>query len=185
MKHYSDIDRTASLWRLYPEIFTENRTVLYIGAREDRFDYSDMFNHFKIEITILEAWEKNCEVLTKKGLNVICGDVRNIENIPGITGNKWDLVFWWHGPEHVEADEVQETIIKLMKLRSNVVVLGCPWGVFEQGELGGNPYERHVSAIYPEMLEYCGYTVEALGKPDTIGSGLVAVEERCQIRPFF
>ena len=63
MTHYTDIDRTASLTRLCPDLFTVPRTVLYVGAHDTRFDYADEFRAACCAVTVLEAYTPNADYL--------------------------------------------------------------------------------------------------------------------------
>lgn len=57
---------------------------------------------------------------------------------------------------------------------SRVVVLGCPYGVYKQGAEYGNPYEEHLSYLYPEFLQGLGYNVDTVGNIDERGSNILA-----------
>ena len=174
MKHYKETDRTASLLRLVPGLFsTRYKSVLYIGARSDRFDYGDEFKHFNYKITILEAWEDNVEYLRTEmpTIEVIHGEVQNVT-----IEEKFDVVFWWHGPEHVPEDQLSDTINKIEKWAKKVVIMGCPWGHRRQKAIQGNPYERHVSHLLYPFFEEKGYTVECLGVKNGGTSHITAVK---------
>ncbi|MCF7861261.1 hypothetical protein K9M79_03360 [Candidatus Woesearchaeota archaeon] len=173
-KNKSDQDRTKALWRNAPEIF-KYKTVLYIGARTDRFDYSEFFKEEFYDITVLEAYEPNCEYLKnipwiKK---VICADVRTFSS-----KKKYDIVFWWHGPEHIDIKDLKKTLDNLETMCTKMVVLGCPWGEYKQNDLYGNPYEKHLSAFKPSDFEKLGYKTICTGVPNEKGSNITAVKRK-------
>ena len=87
------------------------------------------------------------------------------------------MTFWWHGPEHVAAAELDACIEKLVACTRQVCVLGAPFGYYPQGAAYGNEYERHLCAIREGMLEQHGFRCEYLGGEDVEGSGVVAVKE--------
>lgn len=166
MKHYASLDRTESLKRMIPNLF--DMDCLYIGAREDRADY---LKDFKRQPDILEIWEPNCVNLRSQEYVVFSIDVRDASDIRGY----FDVVFWWHGPEHIKKKELAETLKSLEKIASKAVVLGCPWGYFKNGEFD-NPYEKHLSHHSHPIFERLGYQVECLGTKNKRGSNLTAVK---------
>lgn len=172
MKHYQSENRTESLNRLIPDLYNYN-SVLYIGARSDRFDYGKDFRAYNYEITVLEAFDKNVNYL--KNIDwikeVIHGDVTDID-----VGEKYDIVFWWHGPEHIKENQLNDTITKLERYANVAVVLGCPWGLFPQKALHNNPFEIHVSHNDYQIFEDLGYNVECLGTKNKKGSNITAVK---------
>jgi hypothetical protein len=172
LKHYENENRTQSLQRLIPDLY-DYKTVLYVGARSDRFDYGKDFRAYNYEITVLEAFETNVNYL--KNIDwikeVIHGDVRDF------TSNKtWDIVFSWHGPEHVEVRELTDTLLNLESFTNKAIVLGCPWGLFHQKAIHNNPFEVHASHNDYHIFENLGYNVECLGKKDVKGSNITAVK---------
>jgi len=171
MQQNSNLDRTKSIERMAPDIY-KYKTVLYIGACMVRMDYVKEFIDAGYEVTILEAWQENCDKLINvPGVkNVICGDIvyEEIEN-------KYDVVFFWHGPEHIEIEKLPHVFKKLESLANKMVVMGCPNGVFDQGDIYNNPYERHVSHLDYIIFEKYGYDVECLG--EGYGSNITAVKK--------
>jgi hypothetical protein len=177
MKHYRDTFydgrcRTESLLRLMPDLFSE-RSVLYIGARSDRMDYGEEFKKAKATIDVLEIYKPNVDYLKKiNWINeVFLGDVRtfNIEK-------KYDVIFWWHGPEHILESELKSTLDRLEKKAETAVILGCPWGEFHQGPDYGNENEIHESHYDYTIFEDLGYTVECLGNKNTHGSNITSIK---------
>jgi len=122
-------------------------------------------------LTLLEIWSENLAYYrgSDRFDRVVQGDVRAL---PGGLRKRYDFAIWWHGPEHVKADEWAWALANLEGL-ADLVVVGCPWGIHPQGELFGNPHERHVSTLYEADLEALGYVVVSTGQRDGIDGRLI------------
>ena len=171
MKHYKDLDRTASLNRLCPDLY-DHKSVLYIGARPDRKDYLLDFESAGYQIQILEVFTPNAEHLMKEGWFVIEMDVRDFPETKRI----WDVIFWWHGPEHVGEEDLPKVLARLEAAAKKMVVLGCPWGNVPQSKILGNPAEEHLSFLDENFFEERGYTTETLGVRNARRSNITAVK---------
>jgi hypothetical protein len=144
--------------------------VLYIGARNNRFDYSKEFKEAGIEISVLEIFPENVNFLrTLPGITVIQGDVRSCP----ITEH--DVIFWWHGPEHIKEEELPMTVNRLGQ-KTKTLILGCPWGKRTQSAIYGNVHEIHQAHYGYEIFEKMGFTVECLGEKDVYGSNITSVK---------
>jgi len=171
------LEREICVKKCIPDLFSGKfKTVLYVGANKKRQHFLKYFEESNCEkIVVMEAFPENAEFLKQKfegsKIQVIEGDVREIEkfDMP-----KFDVIFFWHGIEHLQMDEIEDTLKKLESKANSLIVLGMPYGHYLQGPEYGNPYEEHQSAIYPPMLENFGYSTEVLGKPDEVGSNLTA-----------
>lgn len=132
------------------------KTILNIGYRvsSDHTIMNEVVNAGK-KWTILEVWKDNCDYMRSSGLDVIECDVRNIKSID----RNFDAIIWLHGPEHVTWKEFL-LCRKEIENKSNVLTLyQCPIGEYPQGALYDNPYENHVSTIFPNMFSDLGYDV--------------------------
>ena len=176
MKKIENRDRTQSLQRLAPDLF-QHKTVLNIGARTSRFDYGTQFRDAGCEITILEPFGENVEYLRTLPWvhEVVQGDVRDLSHFKE-SDQKFDVVFWWHGPEHVVEKELLEVLPELEKICTHLIVLGCPWGNYPQGEVHNNPYEHHVGHYAHDIFEKFDYNVECLGTQHVAGSNITSVK---------
>lgn len=76
--------------------------------------------------------------LTQKYPVLIIGDVRNVD-IP-----KADCIILGDVVEHTNKTEATILLLECLK-RAKHVVISIPLGVYHQGELEGNPHERHLS----------------------------------------
>ena len=151
-----------------PGLMDSGGTLLYIGARlPDGLRGIQELRNAGYAVTILEVWPDNVRKLLEAGFDATQGDVL-------FDGTRFDVVFWWHGPEHVEKSELPQVAAGLKEISRRLLVTGCPWGRYEQGEEYGNPHERHVSHLEPEDLTAAGlphtrtYGVRDTGYPSHI-----------------
>ena len=121
-------------------------------------------------IDCLEIWPPTVEVLKARKLyhSVICGDIADYE-----ISEWYDIVVWWHGPEHMEMDRARKTIIRLRET-APIVWLATPWGDDPQGGIFDNPFNAHKSAWRPKEFEECGYRTAVCGIENGHGSQCVA-----------
>lgn len=161
--------RFEQIKRNIPSFITQEfNSLLYIGVAKTRFQLQEYLDDLNYTVTILEAHTPNLSQYLDK-YNVINADITKFE-----TKDKWDVVMWWHGPEHIAKEELKPTLQKLERMANKLVILGCPWGLCLQGEYGGNPYQVHKNHIYPLDLLKLNYSVETIGKLDFPGSNLLA-----------
>jgi len=165
--------RAKQAFRAVPDLLNY-KTLLYIGASKARAEMLSYFIEKDYNIAILEAWSENVLYYRKqliKKLSIIQADVRNVSKIPLAN---FDVVMWWHGPEHVEKIILSQVLNELYKHTNKILILACPWGRYVQQAVKGNPYEVHRSHLYPEFFKELGFKTSTLGKKDRRGSNLVA-----------
>ncbi len=137
------------------------KTLLYIGANPHRIELLDLFYKAGYKIDVLEIFPANVKGLKElnkkeKIFNKIYeGDVKEIEEI--ITDKTYDVVCWWHGPEHVEKHHIKSTLLQLEGLTDHIIFTGCPWGKYPQGAEYGNTHEEHKSCLYLLFFRKLGY----------------------------
>lgn len=167
---YISQKRKDNLLALCPEIF-ESKSVLYVGARPSRADFLDDFHKNGCGITILEIYPENAEYFKKfPWLEVVEGDVRNF-----FTDRKFDTIFWWHGPEHIEERDLEMTLKKIESFANKFVVLGCPWGMVPQWKsLEKNPFEEHKAFFDTGYFERLGYKTDYSGVKGRMGSNIIS-----------
>ncbi|MBT7790612.1 MAG: glycosyltransferase, partial [Calditrichaeota bacterium] len=165
--------RYDQLYRSIPDIW-KCKSILYVGAHEGRIHFGDPIKANGLEIDVMEIWGPNVKHL-RESVNwfnsVIQGDIREIDNL---ISRKYDIIFWWHGPEHIEKSDLFTTLKKIEEYAERYVVLGCPWGNYEQGEEYGNPFEVHTSSFYEQDFKRSGYQTSTIGTKDVRGSNLLA-----------
>lgn len=143
--------------------------ILYVGAnRHAPPTYVDALREAGCEIHLLEAYHENAMYYefedTERFDSVTEGDVRDLTS----PFDDFDAILWWHGPEHLQANEWPGVLANLETL-APLVVVGCPWGQWAQTETEGNAFEEHLCSVYPADLEACGYYTMTLGAIDAIG----------------
>jgi hypothetical protein len=111
-------------------------------------------------VTHLEIFERNCEIGKQKypTNKFVQGDVRNVQTL---IQEKFDFIFWWHGPEHVYEHELIPTITALESLleQGGVIILGSPNGWQEQHNEDGNIHNDHYSGPDTPFYQSLGYEV--------------------------
>ena len=167
--------RTQTLYDI-PGLWNgQDRTCLYVGANFMRQHYLKDLYHDCYDITVLEGFERNVEYLKiiYPGRNYPRMRFRHGLIQHAILAPHYNLVFWWHGPEHLPAKELRPALIRLESVAS-LVVLGCPYGILEQGSEYGNDLEVHRQHIMPDLLEDYGYTCRTVGRPNSLSSHITA-----------
>lgn len=153
--------RKEQLDRCLPDLFKRGGTALYVGASMYRADYLTELHEAGYKVTVLDIWFANAWHLAadERVGHIIHGDVRNVGkmDLP-----HFDVVFWWHGPEHLPRKDTLRALIELEKL-ADLVVIGCPDGYYHLGPAYRNPHEQHLSAWAPGDFRKLGYQAESLG----------------------
>lgn len=182
-KAKSHIVRREQILRCISDVF-EYKTMLYIGAKVKKTFPVGMqmipdFKEAGYEIDVLEAWRLNVRDLIKMNKKekiyrtILLGDVRNSRHI--LADRYYDVIIWWHGPEHVNSEEIMPTIKKLESHARKMIIIACPFGRHKQGIAFGNPYEKHLSTIYPEdFKKHKDWHVDVIGERDVKMSNLLA-----------
>lgn len=165
-------ERADQTKRCIPGIFEIGKDCLYIGADCDSAQFvPELVNH-NYKITLLEIWRSNCDFYFGHPWfrETICSDIRVFD----ADHLKWDLSIWLHGPEHIHKEEFEPTIRKIEKLTRKLIVMACPWGIYPEGPVHGNPNQVHVSSLYEEDFKALGYMVDTIGQKDVPGSNLLS-----------
>lgn len=153
----------AQLRRCVPQIFSPG-TCLYVGASRDKFANSarELIKAGRV-VTILEIWEPNCEYYRQQPTvaRVVQGDVREVAKL-GLP--HYDMVMWFHGPEHIPATDLPDTLTAL-EAQADLVVLACPYGLTVQRdeEMRGNPWQKHLCGLLPQDFQRLGYQTDTFG----------------------
>jgi hypothetical protein len=153
------------------------RTCLYVGAHPGKgCSFWDEIRRAGCRMTVVEVYEKNvrdleCEMMD--GETIIHADIRD-----WIPPEKYDLVMWWHGPEHTTQDEAEMVIIKLWSVTAGWLVCGAPWGNMPQDEAYGNPAEKHLWDVEPEFFRDLGMETQTFPPHNELGGQVVAWRQR-------
>jgi len=173
-------EREKCVKRCIPDLFSgKYESVLYVGANQKRQHFLNFFEESNYKrIVILEAFKENYKFLKKKFETkqpnvhqVIWGKVEEIEKF---TLEPFDVIFFWHGPEHLPQQQIEPTLKMLESISNHLVILGMPFGKYVQGPEYGNPFEVHLSYIYPSLLHKYDYLTKTLGNQDEKGSNITA-----------
>lgn len=170
-----------------PGVF-DYETMLYVGANTKRIELIDLFYAHEYAIDVIEAWEPNFKALVgwnkkwKIFRNIYLGDVRMLDEIivrlvpsvAGIVEELWDVIVFWHGPEHLPRLDVAPALAKLEEYADHLVIVGCPRGEYEQPAVGGNPFEEHESYLYEKDFQDLGYLTDTLKPEKPHGSNIMA-----------
>ena len=175
--------RLEQMTRCISDVF-DYSTMLYIGAKAKKTYPSGMqmvsdFKEAGYKIDVLEVWHPNILSLIKFNNKaklydrIIEGDVREAEKL---IYKRYDIISWWHGPEHLMIKEIESALEKLTGLAKVIVVVASPYGRHDQGEFRDNPFEKHLSSIYPEFYEELGngWKWDAIGERDIKMGNLLA-----------
>lgn len=156
----------------------EVKSMLYVGWRHDckPWWHDHMARQLGVTLGVLEIFQKNIsdlEHLVWEGRydvkSIIWGDARKPEE--SIVEGFWDLIFWDHGPEHVDHDDLCTTTPKLLKHAGKMLLYCCPWGNWPQGEEDGNVHEVHRNSVTSEQLSNLGMTVKTFAEPGQQNEG--------------
>lgn len=156
-----------------PWPFAEPGTLLYVGYRRDACAWLQELFDAGNEIHVLEVWPAN--VTSALGdarvSRFVVGDVRWCDD--RALDARYDHVWWWHGPEHVERAEFPAVLARLAGKVRNTLAVASPWGRYEQGPHLGNPNEVHRWSVYEDDFQAFGLRTRTDGRMDEPGSEIV------------
>ena len=138
------------------EFSSEIKTVLDLGTGNGTYSRlfkrkSKLLEHAKW--IGVEAWEPYIEEFSlKQQYDLLIND--DIRNVNYKSLGKIDITFIGDVLEHISKDQAIELINRLKPV-STKIIISIPIIHWEQGEVGGNPFERHVKDDWSneEMLE--------------------------------
>lgn len=157
---------------------TNAKSLLYVGWRSDcKPWWHDKFcKDLGIEkIGVLEIYDPNFKDLEhavyngRYNVTPILGDVSRIHEF--VKEGEYDIIFWDHGPEHVDYPTLQKITPLIFNAAGRAVLYCCPWGYWPQGKEGGNDHEEHKTHMTVEQLEALGFEVTSLGGKDQVNEG--------------
>ena len=170
--------RAKQLIKCIPDIY-ETKSIMYVGGHVQNNRCLQMIDGFierRYEIDVLEIFPPNVKDLKNIGWirNVYQGNVLDYK-FP----QKYDVIMFWHGIEHILKFELSNLIEHLKKYANHLIVFACPWGIYYQGKEYGNLWEKHVSHWYPEELKNHGLNIDTLGAADSLESNLLSWLKIC------
>lgn len=114
------------------EHFSPSATILDVGACDGKWrDYLPEYT-----MDAVEVWTPSAEAIKDKYRTVFN------ENIVGLKYKKYDLIIFGDIIEHLSVEDAQ-TVLKYAKGKCKDLIVAVPF-LYPQGELYGNPYERHI-----------------------------------------
>lgn len=78
-------------------------------------------------------------------------------------GDQYDVVVMSHVIEHFSKEDGERVLEKAEKISARMVYIETPYGYLEQGDVAGNPFQRHLSGWLPVEFGARGYTVFGAG----------------------
>lgn len=116
--------------------FDMDASVLDVGSCDGV--WQDMLPEYDMDA--VEAFEPNAEKCKGKYINVYCTEIKDFEY-------KWyDLIIFGDVIEHMDVETAQK-VLAYANERCTDMIIAVPF-LYEQGEIYGNPFERH---IQPEL----------------------------------
>ena len=157
--------RLEQLGEKVPELFEQPGTALYVGAQKKQHQCVAELKEAGYTIALLELIEKNCEYYDGKDLfdTIVCGDVREADQ--HFAPNSFDVVLWWHGPEHVDREDVEPTVAKLEEIATELVILASPCGKTRK-QAWSVKGQAHLCALYVDDYLNMGFNTATFGEAD-------------------
>lgn len=174
---FEDVVEVPMVERYAPGIFNVS-TCLYVGVRPEDWGGTPHPNSFEQALLRIaargfvdgvELWRKYIERIRAKPPRWLRRlHEMDITMYPLSWEDSYDLVVWYHGPEHARSPEKgKQGILNCFQLGKRVLV-GTPWGESDNTTWGGfdedphNPHESHGWEVKPEELVELGLTVYGL-----------------------
>lgn len=131
--------------------FKPGETCLDVGACDGK--WQNLLGDYMV-MDAVEVWEPN---ISHHGLRGKYRTVYN-ENVRDMEYGYYDLIIFGDVIEHMDIREAQK-VLKYADIRCRDMIIGVPFR-WPQGELYGNPYERHIQPDLTDELfreRYPGY----------------------------
>ena len=163
-------EREKQLDNCIPDLY-KYKSVLYVGANTHRCHILPTFRNRGYKIDIVEPFEKNCKYY--KGVIGI-NEVHHSTIKDFKPKGTYDVVFWWHGPEHIDKNELEAAMKHMEWMANKLVVLGVPWGINKQEAIDDNNFEIHRASMFEKDFTQYGYKTNTIGKINTCNGNLIA-----------
>lgn len=171
-------ERLRQLLRCIPDLF-DYRTLLYIGANAKFHRLVPTFCLAGYTVDVVEPFGPYIEELQRLNTKakyfrrIVQGDARALNAAAGLDA-QYDVVLWWHGPEHVDQVEVSPILTQMASRARKLAVIGAPHGRMDQEAIDGNEQQRHRWNCMPAAFELSGWTVSTLWPKPHLQSHLIA-----------
>lgn len=170
MNENSEEWRYEQLKRVLPDVFN-CQSMLYVGGHFHMGRNLQMTQYFKCPIDVVEIYEPNVKDLqnSKRIRQVFYNDIRTFG-----ASKMYEVVMWWHGPEHVPKKDLPAILLRMSQYCSKYIIFACPNGVYEQGPEYGNQYEIHASHYTVQDFIDIGMEADAIGEPNKKQGNIIA-----------
>ena len=159
-----------------PDVY-DYRSLLYVGghAKHNRhLQLTDEFLKHGYDIDVVEIHKPNVDEMKEKYKwirHVIHADIRFFQSA---MIRSYDVVMFWHGIEHIYKSDLMSLISRMSAYTNELIIFGCPYGIYEQGAEYDNPHEIHISHWYPEELEELFLNISVIGEKDSKKGNILA-----------
>ena len=171
-------ERLRQLLRCIPDLF-DYKSLLYIGANAKFHRLVPTFCLAGYMVDVVEPFAPYIEELQRLNAKakyfrrIVHGDARALDASSGLD-SQYDVVLWWHGPEHVDQVELHPILTQMSVRARKLAVIGAPHGRMEQDAIDGNDQQRHRWDCMPAAFEPFGWTVHTLWPKPHQHSHLIA-----------
>ena len=138
-------DGKIEIVRYVKENYKKGETCLDVGACDGK--YADLLGDW-LEMDGVEIFEPNIRThnLEQKYRTVFNRDIADLKY------NYYDLIIFGDVIEHMEVEKAQK-VLEYAKPRCRQMIVAVPYR-YPQGEIYGNPYERHIQDdLTPEIFD--------------------------------
>jgi len=153
-------------------------SILLVGTGSTELMFTEWPRILKVlgakNITYLELFDGYISKFSNREYKIVKGDVKKIDEY--FEKNKFDIVCWFHGPEHIKQKEMPQTFSKIKGLVSKGLVSICPFGsYYADAGTEENVYELH---LQPDMVvsdfdSVVGLDFFSVGEKDTADAVII------------
>jgi len=137
------------------------QSALIVGWREATYNsiFHSLFNCGYKEIVLIDIFKPNIEKFMTEGVKGVRAKVMDVRDVLEKFGEeRFDLIVWAHGFEHLEMNDSLNTINDLKKIAKYYLMGETPAGDWcSQDEMYGNVHEVHHSIWEEEDFHRLGF----------------------------
>lgn len=163
----------------------KDSSILLIGTGSTEIMFTEWPNILRgrgaKQITYLEIYGGYCNRFANREYEIIQGDVTEIDRY--ISAGNFDLICWFHGPEHISHEKMPTTFNKIKQMCNKGFVTICPFGSYYDGAPSqDNVYEDHIQSNlsindFSEVLDASFFSVGTKDAPDAVIFGYYFKED--------
>lgn len=146
-------------------IVAKSKHITFVGWRYDTgVELIELMKYNFQNITVIEIFKENANILKNFNLcKVICDDIQNFNLF--LNENEMETLIWQDGPEHLLMQNSINILDEMKKYFSNIII-STPNGIYEQDEMYGNIYEKHLSFWNIEDYKKLNFNVSELDQKE-------------------